>query len=212
MRDVINLAWKLPLVLEGLAGDQLLDTYYGERNAHASDLVDWAVAIGRLMEHLAEVERCQREGLPPPLERAQLKSSGYGQGREQPPIREGAVLLNQVSDDGSTGYLLSQPIVENAAGERFRFDDMLGPGIAIITRNAESEKLSKNSRLVVERLNINFVSTFGLKAVQGHFDRLFEKNEAAIIRPDRIVFGHTTKNLSLDELIGLLAKSLCLNL
>ena len=66
MRDVINIAWKLPIVLQGLASDRLLDTYYGERNAHAHDFVDWAVAIGRLMEHLAEVERCQREGLPTP--------------------------------------------------------------------------------------------------------------------------------------------------
>ena len=212
MRDAINIAWKLPLVLHGLAGDALLDTYYSERNTHAHDLVDWAVSIGMLMEHLAEVERCQREGLPPPPEeKDKIRSSGYGQGREQPPIREGAVLLDQVNDKGSTGYLLSQPIVENEAGDRFRFDELLGPDMAIVTRNAELPEFPDDVQAVINRLEIKLVSTEGLKSVQGHMDRLFEKNEAAIVRPDRIVFGHTTQSLSLDELVLQLAEKLHLS-
>ena len=160
------------------------------------------------MEHLAEVELCQREGRPVPEEGTQLKSSGYGQGREQPPIREGAILLDQVSDEGATGYLLSQPIVENEVGDRFRFDELLGSGLAIVTRNAELPQFSYDVRTLIDRLEINLVSTAGLKPIQGHLDRLFEKSEAAIIRPDRIVFGHTTQNLSPDELVRLLAKKL----
>ena len=91
MRDVINLSWKFPLVLSGVAGDELLDTYQQERDAHAHELVDWAVAVGKLMEHLAEVERAEREGRQPPKPPETLQSSGYGQGREQPPIRAGAI-------------------------------------------------------------------------------------------------------------------------
>ena len=211
MRDVINIAWKLPLVIDGLAGDGLLDTYYSERSAHAHDLVEWAVSIGMLMEHLADVELCQREGRPPPKERAQLKSSGYGQGREQPPIREGAILLDQVSDDGSTGYLLSQPIVENEAKDRFRFDELLGSGFAIVTRNSELPEFSHEVCALIDRLKIKLVSTAGLTPVRGHLDRLFERSETAIIRPDRIVFGHTTQNLSPDSLVRQLAKKLHLN-
>jgi 3-(3-hydroxy-phenyl)propionate hydroxylase len=67
MRDVINLAWKLPMVIADLAADDLLDTYQAERNAHAQDLTDWAVAIGQLMEHLAAVERAERSGAHPPV-------------------------------------------------------------------------------------------------------------------------------------------------
>jgi 3-(3-hydroxy-phenyl)propionate hydroxylase len=51
MRDVINLAWKLPLVLNGQCAPSLLDTYQAERDDHAHDLVSWAVDMGHLMQH-----------------------------------------------------------------------------------------------------------------------------------------------------------------
>ena len=211
MRDVVNLGWKLPLVLKGIAGDALLDTYYSERNAHAHDLVEWAVSIGMLMEHLAEVERCQREGLPPPGEQERLKSSGYGQGREQPPIREGAVMLNQVSDKGSTGYLFAQPIVKDASGERFLLDERLGSGFAIVMRSQQMPELSDEARAIISQLAMPVVSLETFTPVQGHLDRLFKENEAAIVRPDRIVFGHTTDSVTLDELVRQLGKKLHLS-
>ncbi|GIS21104.1 MAG: hypothetical protein CM15mP120_30200 [Pseudomonadota bacterium] len=46
MRDVINLAWKLPLVLNGICTPALLESYQAERNDHANDLVSWAVRDG----------------------------------------------------------------------------------------------------------------------------------------------------------------------
>ncbi len=232
MRDVVNLAWKLPMVIRGVADDRLLDTYFAERNAHAHDLVDWAVAIGRLMEHMAEEERCAQAGLPAPATPAELKSSGYGQGREQPPIRDGVVILEQVSDSGSTGYLFNQPIVRPVdpsldrapdrtldrtldragAGEEFRFDELLGPGFAVVLREAQAAEsmLSDRSRAILQRIDAKIVSLEGLEPVRGHFDRLFEKHAAAIVRPDRLVFGHTTSSVTLDELIELLAEKLAL--
>jgi 3-(3-hydroxy-phenyl)propionate hydroxylase len=210
MRDVINLAWKLPMVVQGVAGEALLETYYEERNAHAHDLVDWAVSIGRLMEHLAEEERCQRDGLPAPEAPPTLKSSGYGQGREQPPIRDGAVLLEQVSDTGSTGYLFSQPLVQRQDEPAVRLDDLLGPGFALVTRAAEVT-LSESSQRILERIGARVVSLAGLTEVRGHIDRLFGSHEAAIVRPDRLVFGHTTEDLSLDELIARLGTALSLS-
>jgi 3-(3-hydroxy-phenyl)propionate hydroxylase len=209
MRDVVNLAWKLPMVVGGLAEDELLNTYFAERNAHAHDLVDWAVSIGRLMEHMAEQERCQREGLPEPEAPAALKSSGYGQGREQPPIRDGAVLLEQVSDTGSTGYLFAQPIVCTVEGESIRLDELLGSGFALVSRSAEPE-LNETSRQVLDRLGARIVSLEGLSVERGRFDRLFEDHEAAIVRPDRLVFGHTDDQTSVDTLVECLSRKLSL--
>ena len=83
--------------------------------------------------------------------------------------------------------------------------------MAIVTRNAELPEFPDDVQAVINRLEINVVSTEGLKSVQGHMDRLFEKNEAAIVRPDRIVFGHTTQSLSLDELVLQLAEKLHLS-
>ena len=207
MRDVVNLAWKLPLVIEGTAGEHLLDSYFAERNGHAHDLVDWAVSIGRLMEHLAEQERCARAGEPVSDAPPALRSSGYGQGRGQPPIRDGVVLVDQVSDTGATGYLFNQPMVRTAAGRECRLDDLLGPGFAVVSRQATPE-LSETSRGVLNRISAAVVGLEGLEVVRGKFDRLFEDADAAIVRPDRLVFGHTTAELNLDRLVSLLAERL----
>ncbi|MCZ6658681.1 MAG: bifunctional 3-(3-hydroxy-phenyl)propionate/3-hydroxycinnamic acid hydroxylase [Gammaproteobacteria bacterium] len=208
MRDVVNLAWKFQMVLSGVANDALLDTYQAEREAHANDLVDWAVAIGQLMEHTAAVEAAERAGTPPPAIPPQHQASGYGQGREQPPIRDGVVKLDQVSDTGSTGYLFSQPIVRDRQNDEFRLDARLGPGFAIVAKTEADLVLSAASQATLDRIQGRCTSIGGLQEVRGHIDRLFNHADAAIVRPDRYVFGHTTDDVTLDDLMADLADKL----
>jgi 3-(3-hydroxy-phenyl)propionate hydroxylase len=210
MRDIVNLAWKFPLVFSGVADDALLDTYFDEREAHAADLVDWAVAVGQLMDHLTEVERARREGREPPSEPRPLQTSAYGQGREQPPLRAGALIVDQVSDTGSTGYLFRQPVVKDGDGREFHLDELLGPGFAVVGKTRDALVLSELSRSIVDTLGGKLVTLEGLSPVRGDFDALFGESDAAIVRPDRIVFGHTTDALTLDELVEDLAEKLSL--
>ena len=46
--------------------------------------------------------------------------------------------------------------------------------------------------------------------MRGVSQRLFEHSAAAVVRPDRYVFGHTTAELTLDELLQKLAQQLYL--
>jgi len=205
MRDVINLAWKFPLVLSGLAGDELLDSYQTERQAHATDLVEWAVSIGQLMEHMAAVEAAQRAGQTPPEVPPGQRSSGYGQGRTQPPMREGVIHVDQVAQEGSTGHLFRQPDVRDQTGCECKLDSLLGAGFAVVARTAEDLALSAESARILARVGGRCVTLEGLEPIRGRFDRLFESSAAAVIRPDRYVFGHTTADVTLDVLIGELA-------
>jgi 3-(3-hydroxy-phenyl)propionate hydroxylase len=201
MRDAINLAWKLPLVIRGLCDPQILDSYEAERSAHALDLVEWAVSIGKLMDHTAEVERAQRDGKTAPEMPTVLKSSGYGQGRGNPPIRDGIVMIDQVSDTGSTGYLFAQPEVSNADGAISKLDDILGNGFALVTKSSKALLLSQQTLSILDRLAIKVVSLEGLSVVRGRTDRLFEHHNVAIVRPDRLVFGHTDDSITVDDLV-----------
>lgn len=210
MRDVINLSWKLPLVVRGRAKASLLDTYAAERQPHAEDLVEWAVVFGRLMEHLADVEAAERAGRPPPPEPAGHRAAGYGQGREAPPLRGGVLLLDQVSDEGSTGYLFSQPIVEDESGATFRLDERLGRDFSLVLREGAAAELDAETRARLDQIGVEVVRLDGLEARQGRFDRLFEHAEAAIVRPDRYVFGHTTDDLSVAGLVAALESKLAL--
>jgi hypothetical protein len=59
-------------------------------------------------------------------------------------------------------------------------------------------------------LNISTVTLQELAVVRGHFDRLFEHATAAIVRPDRYVFGHTTTSMDINALLAELAQKLSL--
>jgi 3-(3-hydroxy-phenyl)propionate hydroxylase len=49
LRDAMNLAWKLAVVLDGHASAALLDSYQAERRPHAEALIKLAVVLGRAM-------------------------------------------------------------------------------------------------------------------------------------------------------------------
>jgi 3-(3-hydroxy-phenyl)propionate hydroxylase len=49
LRDAHNLAWKLAAVLQGRAGDELLDSYHAERAPHAEAVIRTAIRVGTAM-------------------------------------------------------------------------------------------------------------------------------------------------------------------
>ena len=53
VRDAANLAWKLAEVVNGSSGDELLDTYEGERRPHTEAVVAMSVAAGQTLARLA---------------------------------------------------------------------------------------------------------------------------------------------------------------
>jgi 2-polyprenyl-6-methoxyphenol hydroxylase-like FAD-dependent oxidoreductase len=46
LRDVVNLEWKLDLILRGLAPDSLLDSYGRERSEHVRHFIDRSMELG----------------------------------------------------------------------------------------------------------------------------------------------------------------------
>jgi flavoprotein hydroxylase len=49
VRDAANLAWKLDLVLRGLAADAVLDTYQPERLPNARHVIDFSMELGKVI-------------------------------------------------------------------------------------------------------------------------------------------------------------------
>ena len=198
MRDAINLAWKLPLVLSGQVGEKLLNSYESERKAHAHDLVEWAVSIGKLMEHLAAVEAAQRANEEPPSMPEALRASGYGQGRENPALRDGVIFSEQVSADGITGTPYNQPTVRYQ-GQQQRLDDVLGAGFSIVSKVDFSHAL-------IERLDIRVVDHGELEILQGRLSG--DDFDAVVVRPDKYIFGHTSESVNANDLLDRLQSHL----
>ncbi len=205
-RDVINLGWKLPLVLAGTCDAKLLETYAAERDHHARDLVEWAVAIGKLMENLAAGEA----GRPPPHGEGADQSSGYGQGRTAPPLLGGVIQVDQQDEHSPTGFLFRQPTVRTPNGETCRLDALLGNGFALVARNESDLALAAECTAFLDRIGARRVSLDGVEAVEGTFDRLLDDHAAAIVRPDGYVFGVTDAEHSLDGLVRSLEAKLAI--
>jgi 3-(3-hydroxy-phenyl)propionate hydroxylase len=205
MRDAINLAWKLPLVIRGVSQPALLETYESERKAHAHDLVDWAVSIGNLMSHLAEVEAAETLGESAPARPKALERSGYGQGRETPSLKSGVLMTHQVSDEGITGTPYYQPVIRYQ-NQTQRLDELLGPGFALVL--PEPMLLSETALAIMAKLKIQLVCAADFEIVRG---RLSSERNAVLIRPDRYVFGHTDVHTDIDTLLSALCRKLCLS-
>jgi 3-(3-hydroxy-phenyl)propionate hydroxylase len=204
-RDAVNLGWKIPLVRSGLAHIRLLDSYAEERDAHARDLVEWAVAVGKLMERLAAREA----GRPDPHPQVD-QSAGYGQGRLVPPLRSGVLQVAQLGVDSSVGSLLRQPQLRAAGGAVRRLDEWLGRGFAVIGREAKDLRVGATGEAVLARLGARTLALEGLELVEGELDRAFEAHPAVVLRPDRYVYGVVDEARSLDRLLEGLARDLAL--
>ncbi len=77
IRDAANLAWKLDLVLGGKAADALLDTYASERIPQVRQVVDFSIALGKVIcvadpeearaRDTAMIAAAREKGLTPPM-------------------------------------------------------------------------------------------------------------------------------------------------
>lgn len=114
LRDAANLAWKLDLVLAGLATETLLDTYQSERLPSAQAAIDFSMELGRVICVSDEAEADARdeamagsvgdEPLPPPglpdIESGFIHPTSPHAGKQFVQGREGGRLFDEVHGNG----------------------------------------------------------------------------------------------------------------
>jgi len=204
LRDAVSLGWKLPLVHHGFCGEELLDRYQEERGPHSSDLVDRAVGIGQLMETLAAREA----GLPDPYAAAEVRAAPGPGGQVVPPLRAGVLADAQVGVREAVGSHLYQSWLARAGGEPERADRLLGRGFAVVGRSAGDCVLESQAAALFEALGGRTVALDQHAIVDARIDRLFDHHPAALLRPDRQVFGVVDEAHGLDDLVVQLAEKL----
>ena len=92
-------------------------------------------------------------------------------------------------------------------GKEVLFDDLLGAHFALLTHGGVS--MNQRSAALIEALQIQLLDVSKLEIVHGKLPELLQSGEALLIRPDRLVFGHTDTDVSLDSLFTHLAELLC---
>jgi 3-(3-hydroxy-phenyl)propionate hydroxylase len=205
MRDAANLAWKLDLVLRGLASEALLDSYMSERAPHVSGMIDLSVALGRVI--------CVAD----PAEAAARDRRMTAEAREQkspieaplPPLGPGCF----AEGARAAGQLFVQDLVRHR-GVTGRFDDVVGRGFALVSPAGDP------AAALEPDLAAWFAKLGGLTAhvapgapvddLNGGYARWFAKHGAAValMRPDFAAFGAGARLEDAARLVGQLRERL----
>jgi flavoprotein hydroxylase len=173
LRDAANLAWKFHLVLEGLAGELLLDTYQSERLPSAKAAIDFSIELGKVI--------C----VPDPAAAAardEAMAAGVD-GTGPPPGLPGI-------DDGfvhPTAPHAGIQLVQGKVGGR-PFDAVHGNGWRLVVRDADVERIGTDERAWFETIGGTVVT---LVEPDPWLDQWFTEHDTtcALQRPDFYLYG-----------------------
>lgn len=229
MRDACNLAWKLALVVKGLAGDALLDTYEQERRAHARAMIDLSVLAGHVLAPPKRWQGALRDGVSwalgylPAVKRYFLEMRF----KPMPQYAQGALVpAAPALKDTPVGRMFIQPKVLTEDGREALLDDVIGSGFAVIAWGSDPTwGLSAEQLALWRQLGTRFIQvlpTVQLKAahetgadvirvgdLSGRLKTWFGRYPASIVvlRPDRFVAG-----IAIPQTVGAVCDALARSL
>lgn len=188
-RDAHNIAWKLDLVLHGLAAPALLETYEAERAPNARATVIESMTVGQNVNERdpekIRVRNDQLRGLQKQMDETGEKSLIA--------FRVPALEAGLIGNNGG-GVHVGQARVATRSREG-RFDDLVGHGFVIIARNGDARAvLDPDTHAFWAELGGKIVHfgnpDRGLKDVDGYFTNLMDSLGCDVIvkRPDYYAF------------------------
>ncbi|WP_229713685.1 bifunctional 3-(3-hydroxy-phenyl)propionate/3-hydroxycinnamic acid hydroxylase MhpA [Streptomyces fuscichromogenes] len=203
VRDVVNLAWKLDLVLRGVASGTLLDAYMEERLPHVRATVETAVTLGRIVCVTDETAAAGRDAALFP---------GTRSGAPAPiPLRTGVL---QRALNGTSPPPVGEPVPQgrvSVGSVTDLFDEVIGHGFVLLSTVDPVPALSDSDRACLAAINARIVvlappgtDSSGPVDTDGTYYTYLRsiKARALLVRPDHIVFGTARTVSQIPGIIG----------
>jgi 3-(3-hydroxy-phenyl)propionate hydroxylase len=207
VRDVANLAWKLAAVIrgdvKGAAAEALLDSYGIERKQHVTQLTSRIKGIGAVICERDEAKARERD--------ARMLAECGGVVRDMPrqdvlPGLETGLLSDR--PHAANGTLFPQPWIARG-GQRVRFDSLAGNDWwLVLDEGFDADSLPASARDTRRLKTLRFSDA--LRETEGVAAAWFQRHgcHAAIVRPDRYVYGVAATASDLDAQLRALAARL----
>ncbi len=181
LRDANGLAWKLSLVVRGLADESILDAHTAERLPHNRAVVELSRAMGRISCELDPVAAAERD--------VTLRAAGV----EPPPFP--VIEAGIMAGAAPAGTLAVQGVVE-FGGRSGKLDDVVGSGFVVVSRDDDPwSALAPETADYLGAIGARLVALGdgqeSVRDVDGALTCWLAGLEAfaAVIRPDGYVFG-----------------------
>ncbi len=188
LRDAANLAWKLALVCKDRIDPTLLDTYQIEREPHVRYIIERAIEMGRIV--------CTLDTQAAHVRDEQMMNTGAGLSGSLPGLP--GIVDGFVTRTPMAGQLFPQPWAKLASSREGRLDDLMGHEFWLVSKGSvagESLPHLKAVQIGADLFDDGTIETWLQKAGA----------EAALIRPDRYVYGTGGARELADALRALLA-------
>ena len=205
LRDAHNVAWKLGLLVKGLADASVLDSYDEERRKPAWAMIQLAVAMGQVVMPKGADQIAMRGMLLKMLEAFPGAQDYFLQMRFKPaPRYDGGLFIDidrQPYEASLVGQMLPQPLVKLASGRSVRFDEVLGSGFALIAQSesdasalaALTHPLWQQIKPALVHLGVEKAAAgpvVGVTAADDYVRPLrTHRDQIILVRPDRYVAG-----------------------
>jgi 2-polyprenyl-6-methoxyphenol hydroxylase-like FAD-dependent oxidoreductase len=205
LRDAANLAWKLDLVLAGRAPDALLDTYASERVPHVRGMIEFSMALGKVICIADPAEAAQRDA-------AMIAARRAGQqGAQPPPLGIGPGIALEGSRHARQLFVQGRVRRGTTTG---LLDDVVGGGFLLLGRTEDPGlHLGEEQRAFLASIG-GRTACLGpagcLEDVDGTYRRWFEEAgvELALQRPDFYLYGSAGWASGAGELVDCLRAAL----
>jgi resorcinol 4-hydroxylase (NADPH) len=205
LRDAMAVTWRLDLILRGRAPDSLLDSYGPERIGHVRQIVEQAVAMGRMI--------CITDPVDAEARNARLRAA---EAQQLPEIRRVEWRLGEghwLGSDPNAGYLGVQARVETD-GRLGLLDDVVPhTGFTLLSLSG-SPVLSPETTAAWKAVGGMCIAFGDAKKdvvdIDGAYTRWFDEHtcSVALVRPDFFVYGTAPSIEDAEALIVRLLVSL----
>ena len=194
LRDAFNVAWKVKLGLDDSSSAKILQTYETERMGPATEMIEYAVALGEIVMPVGGVDEAAKARIRDHL----IGGTGSLRGRPESVYTDGWLLPS--SHESLVGTTFPQFPVRLEDGDVRLLDDVLGAGFALIAIGDEAaHSLAELAQSATLPLAASVVAIggkgpeiAGVTAVDNDFGLSKEVGRIFLVRPDRFVAAQWT--------------------
>ena len=196
IRDILNLIWKINLVVNFKCNENLLLTYSLERVKQIKETIKSSIALGQLIDSLSFAFQKNipfEEAIAP-----EARDQAFGRRNSFYEENTNKGIFSNLQKEKFFNRRLANREITDQSDSPF-LDKMIGNYFAIFSRTDIKNKLDMHTYEKLKNLKFKFIFDFTNLTIGSDLAEYLENGEL-ILRPDKKIFGISTKKFDINQL------------